>query len=509
MKFVLSMDASKNSETCLPRGHCYPIGGNSVWSTFSKKIDPDDGKKIVIVSSQLDGNSLFHEFSTGLNSQISGLVANLGIANAFSKLDISPDEFQNHIIFTFFSGESYGYAGSQRFVQDISTPFKCNDHESKDYCNNYSACTNPCIINDDFKNLNINNIKGIVELNQLACQGCKNNLNYYIHVDDTNNQGNKELVNLILNAANANNQSQLITNGTGEFNDANSNDHANNTNIRKKREGKPFNYNIKPAYEGLNTNLGLPPSSAQSFLKKNRKIPAVVISDFQKEFTNEYYHSTWDTSIGEEYEEENLYNNSICKTANIIAKSLWLYAQNKNDINEIPTSLEVDCEYINDIMMCLTNNLEKCNLGSRIINSNLYSVANFTNNIKTYSHYSGIFNENSLKGSINSNNNVDTWFTYYSLFNITGIKTDQECKHIDNCTLIEFPDYDNLKGDEKYDIYNFIKPISTRKVQCIDGYCVKGQVYSHPAYGIGLNYDINNNLFTIVDSKKPTWTESK
>ncbi|ORX80024.1 hypothetical protein BCR32DRAFT_294059 [Anaeromyces robustus] len=514
MKFKLFMSASKNSETCLPRGHCLPIGGNSVWSTFSKKIDPNDGKKIIIVSSQLDGNSLFHDFSSGLNSQIGGLVANLGIANAFSKLETSPDGFQNHIVFTFFNGESYGYSGSQRFVQDISTPFECKDHEYNSLCGSYTSCSNPCFIFDDFKNITMNNIKGIIELNQLACEGCKNNLNYYIHVDDKDNKENIELINLILNVAGGNNPSpstSQVNSKDRELNDINisvkDDDNHHDINIKEKREGELSNYSIKAAYEGLSENLGLPPSSAQSFLKKNRNIPAVVISDFQTEFTNEYYHNTWDMDMGEKFKNGIGYDNSICKTANIIAKSLWLYAQNKNNINEIPVSLEVDCEYINDLMTCLTYNLTACDLGYRLLNSNVYLTSDYTYGTETYTHYSGVYNTQSLHGNINVNRNYDSWITNFALFNITGFKTDQKCQHVDNCTLVEHPNYDKLNENEKNYIQN--KPYSYRDVQCINGYCVKGRVHTHPAYGTGINYDIDKDLFTIVDNKKPTWTESK
>lgn len=67
-------------------GHCDPIGGNSIWGSYSKQIDPNDGKKIIIVSSQIDGNSLFHTNTIGTNSQIGGFVANLAIADALSKV---------------------------------------------------------------------------------------------------------------------------------------------------------------------------------------------------------------------------------------------------------------------------------------------------------------------------------------------------------------------------------------------------------------------------------------
>ena len=40
------------------------------------------------MSSQIDGNSLFHDNTIGSNSQIGGMVANLAIADALSKVII-------------------------------------------------------------------------------------------------------------------------------------------------------------------------------------------------------------------------------------------------------------------------------------------------------------------------------------------------------------------------------------------------------------------------------------
>jgi len=420
------MFASKDSETCLARNnHCDPIGGNSVWSTFSKTINPDDGKKIIIVSSQLDGNSLFHDFTSGANSQIGGTVTNLAIADALSKSDISPSEFQNHLVFTFFSGEAYGYSGSQRFVKDISS-YKClSKNKTAEVCSDHAACQKPCMYVDDFKNITLNNIKGIVELNQLTCSGCSdmNNLNYYMHVDDENDMETLRLVNLISAVSDAyKNEKTTLPNEDNKK--SNSKNSTNSTHNNLKRENSS-SYNIKPAWEGLNSNLGLPPASAQSFLKK-KKIPAVVISDFQKEFTNPFYHNSFDVGG-----KNATYDNTLCKTADIVAKALWLYAQNKDDISLIPSSVKADCKYINDLMYCLTEEIG-CELVNGLVNSNAVND-NFTNNITTFSHYTGVFNEYSFRGAINLNRSFNTWVANFAILKSTGRNTTVECVEVKNC----------------------------------------------------------------------------
>ncbi|ORX60984.1 Nicastrin-domain-containing protein [Piromyces finnis] len=473
IKFDSFMYASKNSETCLSRDHCDPIGGNSVWGTYSKQINPDDGKKIVIVSSQIDGNSLFHDNTIGTNSQIGGFVANLAIADALSKSEVLPEQFQNHIVFTFFSGESYGYGGSQRFVKDISS-YECKSHDynSNYMCSQFSSCQDPCMYVDDFKNITLNNIKGIIELNQLTCSGCDdiNNPAYYMHVDDETDPETLKITNLI-------------------------------SRVYSTYEDSYSSYNIKPAWEGLEKNLGLPPASAQSFLKK-QKIPAVVIGDFQTEYTNKHYHSGFDVES-----DSVKYDNTVCKTADIIAKAIWLYAQNKEsdlEINSIPPSVSVDCQYVNDLIHCLSNNIT-CSLTSKLIASN--NGATLNSEVSKISHYSGVFNGVSLSGAINSNYNYDSWIANYAIIKSTGRNTTIPCTIINDCLDLEYPNYKDLDKDAKAKIDAL--PYSLRNYQCILGYCIEGRSYAHPAYGIGIEHDAKKDLFYINDRNLPNWTESR
>ena len=80
------MWAAIDTETCLRRGWCQPIGGFSVYSTPSLTIAADDHKPIIVVSASLDSRSLFHDLTVGANQVISGVVTVLGIAEAMNKV---------------------------------------------------------------------------------------------------------------------------------------------------------------------------------------------------------------------------------------------------------------------------------------------------------------------------------------------------------------------------------------------------------------------------------------
>lgn len=46
------------------------------------------------------------------------------------------------------------------------------------------------------------------------------------------------------------------------------------------------------------------------------------------------------------------YDETICKTADIIAKTIWLYAQDKytdSDIDSVQEIVNVDCQYVMNI----------------------------------------------------------------------------------------------------------------------------------------------------------------
>ena len=249
--FELFMWAAMNSETCLRRGWCEAIGGLSVYSSPSVDIQADDKKPIVMLTAGMDSRSLFHDLTNGAEHAVSGLVGILAAAEALGRVDTI--NLPKHILYTAFSAESWGYAGSQRFVQDISQPFTCSNASRAVTCpyGSSAPCTNPCVRTLDFKRINFDQIDSIIELGSISMT---TNGEYWAHVDDTQISGS-----LVTTLQQQQQQHQNTTNS--------------NTSISS----------IHPAYED-NVQRKLPPgSSTMSFLKQKRNIPAVVVTDFQKE----------------------------------------------------------------------------------------------------------------------------------------------------------------------------------------------------------------------------------
>ena len=84
MEIDALMWAAESSTECLKGKRCLPVGGLSVWSSFSQ-IQENDGKGIYILSAKMDSTALFHEFGFGA-AQRSGFIGILAIADALAKV---------------------------------------------------------------------------------------------------------------------------------------------------------------------------------------------------------------------------------------------------------------------------------------------------------------------------------------------------------------------------------------------------------------------------------------
>ncbi|CAB4394959.1 unnamed protein product [Rhizophagus irregularis] len=381
VEFDALMYAAVDASTCLRRNFCNPVGGYSVYSTPSIDMNENDGKPIIIVSAAMDSKSLFQDITFGLNNGISGSIALIAIADALSRSPTPVKNFQKHILFTSFAGESWGFLGSQRFVKNIFEPFNCIQNKTKPTTScgfntgNFGGCTFPCFRDLDFKRINFGNIDSIFELSSVAngiSKGPGNiqEFKYFVHVDNENNAGNRLLMQG-LGALSA-------VGGTGAgF-------------VRNASEDGVFRK--------------LPPSSSMAFLEKNINIPAVVISDFQANLSN-YYNSEYDD--GSDLDVSTIIS-SICSIANVTSQAVWLHAQNLLS----PTSsaannpISVNCTLVGLLFDCLTVDAS-CSLFDAFRKSKDDRI----------SHYTGVFRQGSQQllprfhynvlGSINANSISD------------------------------------------------------------------------------------------------------
>jgi Zn-dependent M28 family amino/carboxypeptidase len=185
----------------------------------------------------------------------------IAIAEALGKSTERIAGLRKTIIFTFFGAESWGFAGSSRFVKDISEPFKCLITEKHANCgsNFGNGCSLPCHQELDFRKINFDRIANIIDFDTVGhlYSNIGASVEYSIHADDPTLLGNMlDGIPASISAPGFNGTSGVEVIFSRAF-----------------QEGK---------------NNRLPPSSAMEFLKKKRSIPTVVISDYKTEYSNQY-----------------------------------------------------------------------------------------------------------------------------------------------------------------------------------------------------------------------------
>lgn len=246
-----------------------------------------------------------------------------------------------HIVYTLFTGEAWGFSGSQRFVQDItSSPIQCEKPPTSG-----TGCAYPFYSDLEFQRLNPAKIEAILEVGQIAGMGgTGGNPTLYAHVDNIQESASTTLLNQIL---------QIGANGSTTIPPA-------------PTAGIPVQ-----AASSDDVKRGLPPSSSMSFLKSRGNIPTVVLTDFQKQMSALTNHDQDDSG--------NTPNtiNLIQQAASVISKTAWLQAQGVTDSaamtpaqTEAIASIQIDAGLVQDLLGCLTLNYS-CPLVDRYLNGKI------------------------------------------------------------------------------------------------------------------------------------------
>ncbi|KAG7036691.1 Nicastrin [Cucurbita argyrosperma subsp. argyrosperma] len=236
-EFDLVMQTTKagtrNSMSCLKEETCLPLGGYSVWSSLPPiNISSDKSKPIILTVASMDSASFFRDKSIGADSPISGLIALLAAVDALSHVD-GLDDLHKQLVFVVFTGESWGYLGSRRFLLELD------------------------LQSDSVSGLNNTLIDTVFEIGSVGKKSNDGFGNFFAHMTEVSSSKNETW-----NA------------------------------LKLARESLPFeNIKVSPA---STTNPGIPPSSLMAFLAKNSQVSGVVLEDFDTSFTNQFYQSHLD-----------------------------------------------------------------------------------------------------------------------------------------------------------------------------------------------------------------------
>ncbi|KAL6064703.1 Nicastrin [Balamuthia mandrillaris] len=338
VEFNAFMWGAGDSETCLRREYCDPMGGQSVWATLEQNGHVDPQKPILLVMAQLDSTAMFHDLSIGAESHssaIATLLTALDALAAYKRQQESQEREQDasspvQVVVAFWTGEAWGYLGSKKFVQDIQG-FKCEEADGQD------ACKHPLKNSLEFRNISLDRISAIIEIDQVALMSTSDPV-LYVHREPDNP-----------------NQSLLST---------------------LQSVSQTCNLTLRNAFE---TPFEIPPASLNSFLRANSSIPGVVLADYSTQYKNRFYHSRLDNYKNLFYDGANG-TSSVCSVATFVARAIWKLSH--PDTPDPPSQLLANCTVANAFLECLVSN-NTCKWNTELLHLKKAP--------EPPSHYTGVF----------------------------------------------------------------------------------------------------------------------
>ncbi|ETO25807.1 hypothetical protein RFI_11329, partial [Reticulomyxa filosa] len=447
VEFTYEMFAKNTSLDCLQDDTCLPVGGYSVWTSFEKvsKKNPnqtsgENAKKgYVFGITSMDTTAMFHQnVCRGSDANQSGLVALLAALSALSGVKEIIYKLSKQIMIGVFQGEAYDFVGSRKFVHDITHPFNCTK-----WMTSYSdGCWQPFVSSSDFTNIEFNNIGTVIELQQIGIKADSKPRQLFAHyernVSSTTNLTTQALIanisRIAAQVANESNQQFVVS---------------------------PANDPSLP---------GTPPSSFWSFLQANTNITGVVLTDFQTNYSNQWFHSVFDSIYQIDADQ-------VCMTATLFARTLLTAADTDGLLNDsfLQKNVNADCILVETLINCLMEDMT-CNLVASIAPSATDP---------TPSHYTSVYQiveDQSIIGT--------PQFVFRYLANLTRIGgLHGSCSEQNDC----FGQHQVCAGT--YD----------------GSFCVNSSTYYHAAVDPQLTFNYDSQLFEVPNISNFTgllWTES-
>jgi nicastrin len=289
--FTSAMDGSR---------FCDPLSSRNIFTYLIPRGHKHEygNRSVILVVARLDSLSMFEGMSHGADSAITGVVTLLSVARtlASARETIEMANPKKHVVFAIFDGEAFDYIGSSATVYDMERNLfpktRGGIHPAK---------------------ISLSQISHVIELNQLAKhKSTSEGASIFMHSDPVTKGRTGALVEDFFNSM--------------------------------KKEGDK-------AVGRADPGQGLPPSSVQSFLRKDGQIAGIHVSNHEKEFQNLHYNSLFDTVeqlSAFEYNES--FVNHILKASKIISRSLFKLMTGKeagtlNHDEELVSSFEEDFHF--------------------------------------------------------------------------------------------------------------------------------------------------------------------
>lgn len=165
MMMYYDMGPVISSDECMRKRWCEAIGGQSVWGSTGNFFTNSTQYDTILVMTQLDAPSLFHDQTFGADTTLSSLIATLAAMDALGNTDV--ESLPIRILPMAFQGEFYGRLGSQMLFDDIFN-FECKDerHGKNPPLTNF--CRRPLQADLQYKQINLTRVKAALVPDQVG-----------------------------------------------------------------------------------------------------------------------------------------------------------------------------------------------------------------------------------------------------------------------------------------------------------------------------------------------------
>jgi hypothetical protein len=153
---------------------CLPIGGQSIWGAFGNL----NKQPKVVLTVAFDTTAEFHDLAFGSNEAMGSLAVVLIVAEALSRVTDASSGTKQPLIFL-ANADEWGYAGSRRFVRDI-TSFVCGlSVPANQTATGLPMCLDPLYPTTLFQNIDFSDIDAVIAVDQIGLLDSTGSL--YLH----------------------------------------------------------------------------------------------------------------------------------------------------------------------------------------------------------------------------------------------------------------------------------------------------------------------------------------
>lgn len=305
-----------NSEKCLKDLTCFPIGGQSVWSSLGA-LEAPAKKNILAITAPMDSTAFFHGVAQGAAAEIASLATMMAVAEAVGEYRRGAGKDKVMVrqpVYFAWNAQSWGFSGSSRFLKDV-IDFKCTEKGD-----NGQGCKVPYKPSLRFKDLKDANW-AVLNLNSILDPGLPS--------------GQSETEDAAV--ANATEVSFYM--------------HGRVPNTKKEEGTETLIRDTLTDVFGEDTisNAGIPyrpPDASQSFFQL-LNVETVSLTNYETTFTNLVYHSQFD-NVSRIPESR---RNPLYSAAEGVARTVI-----KLCFEDDPKKIEVKRATINGFIGCMTSN---------------------------------------------------------------------------------------------------------------------------------------------------------